>query len=77
MCAKVLKVVYHCPKILQFDHISSLKSFMNKGLEEAHKRIDEWIERKDDVMHPFNQAARLRVACPFSKYACSNAYGVL
>jgi uncharacterized protein YodC (DUF2158 family) len=30
-----------------------------------------------DVMHPVNQTARLRVACQFSKYSFSNAFGVL
>jgi hypothetical protein len=30
-----------------------------------------------NVMHPVNQAARLRLARRFSKYSFSNAFGVL
>ncbi len=37
----------------------------------------EPVVRQDNVMHPVNQAARLRVACRFSKCSCSNAFGVL
>jgi hypothetical protein len=44
------------------------------GNPHVYKRLDF---KEINVMHPVNQAARLRVARCFSKCSCSKAFGVL
>ncbi len=67
-------------RITDEDYLEATAKAFSSDKDEESQMVSLLIRNeitKHHVMHPVNQAARLRVACRFSKCSFSNAFGVL